>query len=56
MRQRRWSKILSEYDFEIMYIKGKFNRVSDELSRRPFIFLVIPLNTNSLRKYFRITD
>jgi hypothetical protein len=26
-RQRRWSELLSEYDFEITYIKGTVNRV-----------------------------
>jgi hypothetical protein len=28
-RQRHWSKLLSEYDFEITYIKGTVNRVAD---------------------------
>jgi hypothetical protein len=45
-RQRRWSELLSEYDFEIMYIKGTINRVADVLSRRPHIFSVIPLKMN----------
>jgi hypothetical protein len=31
-RQRRWSKLLSEYDFDISYIKGTINRVVDALS------------------------
>jgi hypothetical protein len=48
-RQRRWSELLSEYDFDITYIKGKMNRVVDALSQRPHIFSVIPLQTN-LRK------
>jgi hypothetical protein len=46
MRQRCWSELLSEYDFEITYIKGMMNRVEDALSQRPCIFLVIPLKTN----------
>jgi hypothetical protein len=36
-RQRRWSELLSKYDFEISYIKGTVNRVADALSRRPRI-------------------
>jgi hypothetical protein len=45
-RQRHWSELLSEYDFEITYIKGMMNRVADALSQRPHIFSVIPLKTN----------
>jgi hypothetical protein len=45
-RQRRWSELLSEYDFEITYIKGTINRVVDALSQRPHIFSVIPLKMN----------
>jgi hypothetical protein len=45
-RQRRWSKLLSEYDFDITYIKGTMNRVSDALSQRPRIFSVMPVQTN----------
>lgn len=33
-RQRRWSELISEYDFDITYIKGTINRVVDALSRR----------------------
>jgi hypothetical protein len=35
VRQRRWSEFMSEYDFGILYIKGKENVVVDGLSRRP---------------------
>jgi hypothetical protein len=45
-RQRRWSELLSEYEFEITYIKGTVNRVADALSRRPHIFSVLPLKMN----------
>jgi hypothetical protein len=45
-RQRRWSGLLSEYNFEITYIKRMVNRVADLLSRRPSIFSVIPLKMN----------
>ena len=31
-RQRRWSELLSEYDFDITYIKGTLNKVVDALS------------------------
>jgi hypothetical protein len=42
----RWSELLSEYKFEISYIKGTVNKVVDMLSLRPCIFSVIPLQTN----------
>jgi hypothetical protein len=42
-RQRSWSKLLSEYDFEITYIKGTMNQAADALSRRPHIFSIMPL-------------
>jgi hypothetical protein len=45
-RQRHWSKLLSEYDFEITYIKGTMNKVVDALSWRPHMFLVMPLQMN----------
>jgi hypothetical protein len=32
-RKSRWMALLSEFDFEIKYIKGKENRVVDDLSR-----------------------
>ena len=33
-RQTRWLEFLSEYDFDIKNIKGKENKVVDELNRR----------------------
>jgi hypothetical protein len=42
--------LLSEYDFEITYIKGTVNRVADALSQRPHIFSVLPLQTNLREK------
>jgi hypothetical protein len=33
-RKTRWLEFLSEYDFDIKHIKGKENKVVDELSRR----------------------
>ena len=45
-RQRRWSEFMSEYDFEISYIKGKENVVADELSRRPRTLSLVALKVN----------
>ena len=33
-RQQRWLEILSEFDFKIEYVRGKWNLVADALSRR----------------------
>jgi hypothetical protein len=46
VQQRRWLELLSEYNFEITYIKGTVNQVVDALSRRPRVFSVFPLQTN----------
>lgn len=45
-RQRRWIEFMSEYDFEISYIKGKENVVVDALSRRPQNFSLVALKVN----------
>ena len=37
---------MSEYDVDIIYIKGTLNNVVDALIRRPHILLVIPLKAN----------
>jgi hypothetical protein len=37
---------MSEYDFGILYIKGKENVVADSLSRRPSVFSLVPLKVN----------
>ncbi|GKG31393.1 hypothetical protein Tco_0423881, partial [Tanacetum coccineum] len=34
MRQRRWLKLLSDYDCDIRYHSGKANVVADALSRK----------------------
>lgn len=34
-RQARWIDTIAEYDFDIIYVKGKTNTVADGLSRRP---------------------
>jgi hypothetical protein len=36
---------MSEYDFGILYIKGKENVVVDALSKRPRVFSLIPLKS-----------
>ena len=55
-RQRRWSELLSEYDFDITYIKGTLNKVADALSRRPQIFSVIPLKIDLRECILRAQD
>ncbi|GJT61833.1 putative reverse transcriptase domain-containing protein [Tanacetum coccineum] len=45
MRQRRWIKLLSDYDCEILYHPGKANVVADALSRKE---RGIPLRVRSL--------
>jgi hypothetical protein len=37
---------MSEYDFGIVYIKGKENVVVDALSKRPRVFSLVPLKVN----------
>jgi len=34
-RQLRWSEFLSQYDYDLHYIKGEENTVADALSRLP---------------------
>ncbi|GKE32542.1 putative reverse transcriptase domain-containing protein, partial [Tanacetum coccineum] len=55
MRQRRWIKLLSDYDYEIRYHHGKANVVADALSqkdREPIRVrsLVMTIHTNLLEK------
>jgi hypothetical protein len=45
-RKRRWSELLSKYNFKITYIKGIVKIMADALSQRPCIFSVIPLQMN----------
>ena len=45
-RQGRWLEFLSEYDFEIEYIKGKENRIADTLSRRRHILVISTLQVD----------
>ena len=34
MRQRRWLDVVTDYDCEILYHRGKANTVADNLSRK----------------------
>jgi len=55
-RQSRCSKLLSEYDFDVSYIKGTLNRVIDALSCKPHIFSIFPLKMNlRKKKYIKFT-
>ena len=44
-RQARWLAFLSEYDFEIQYIKGKENKVVDALSRNAKLNFTAAIST-----------
>jgi len=55
-RQRSWSELLIEYDFDITYINGTLNKVADALSRRPRIFLVIALKIYLWEHILRAKD
>jgi hypothetical protein len=37
-RQRRWIEVLNEFDFNVEYLKGKWNLVADALSRRADLY------------------
>jgi hypothetical protein len=45
-RKTRWLEFLNEYDFDIKHIKGKENKVDDEISRR-----VHELHATTIRMY-----
>jgi hypothetical protein len=41
LRQRRWLKLIKDYDLEINYHHGKANVVADALSRRSHVSLLV---------------
>ena len=43
--QSRWLAFLSEYNFEILHIRGKGNKVADALSRNVRLNFVAAVNT-----------
>ena len=47
-RQARWLAFLSEYDFEIQYIKGKENKVADALSRNAKMNFTAAISTYTI--------
>jgi hypothetical protein len=55
-RQTRWLEFLSEYDFDIKHIKGKENKVVDELSIRVHIMhaTTVSMHQSDLKR--RILD
>nr|GFA01387.1 putative reverse transcriptase domain-containing protein [Tanacetum cinerariifolium] len=58
MRQRRWIKLLSDYDCEIRYHPGKHNVVANTLSRKDreplrVRSLVMTIHTNLLEKILK---
>jgi len=40
MRQRRWLKLMTEYDLNLQYHPGRVNVVPDALSRRPAVMIL----------------
>lgn len=43
--QARWLELISEFDFDIIYVKGKENRVIDALIRRVHVALATGVST-----------
>ena len=46
----RWSELMSEYDFDISYVKGTMNNVAYALH----IFSMLPLKTNLQEKILKL--
>ena len=45
-KKERWLVTLSEFEFNIIYIKGKENVVADALSKKPQTFSLVALRVN----------
>ena len=50
MRQRRWMKLIKDYDMEIVYHEGKANVVADALSRKCLHSLCTAMSRVRLRE------
>lgn len=53
MRQRRWLKLLKDYDFGLNYHPGKANVVADALSRKAFHMSAMMVKELELIKKFK---
>ena len=53
MRQRRWMEFLKDYDFELLYHKGKVNVVADAFSRKTVHTAHLMINEVELLEQFR---
>jgi len=45
VRQARWLEVISEFDFDIVYVKGKKNCVADAVSRRVHVVYAAAVST-----------
>ena len=45
-RQQKWVSKIQAYDFDIEYVKGKNNVVSDAIFRRPTVLSLMSLDTD----------
>lgn len=48
VRQERWLTLISEFDFEIKYIKGEEKEVIDALSRALQLAHVVDISTSEV--------
>lgn len=54
VRQDRWLATLSEFNFEIRYIKGKENRVADAFSRKVQVNHIATMSSYGIELHDRI--
>jgi hypothetical protein len=55
-RKTRWLEFLSEYDYDIKYIKGKENKFVDALSRKVHLMHATTVNMHHSNLKSRILD